>query len=59
VLPLASFGTMKFTNAHANGRAIGRLNPNEIITETSGGVIKAEPSTLGILENFLVTWHRS
>jgi hypothetical protein len=58
VLPLADFGTVKFTSALANGTALGTHSPNEIIM-ASGGTTKATPSALSVGENFSVTWDHS
>jgi len=57
VLPLADFGKVSFTSAKANGSLIGNLSPDKITMETSGGVVKAQPSALTSHENFSVTWH--
>jgi hypothetical protein len=61
VLPLANFGTVSFSNCTADGVAINRNpNPDEIVMETSGGVVKAQPSGLGSSgESFTVTWKHS
>ena len=59
VLPLADFGTVSFTSALANGKAIGSFNPDEITMVTSSGIIKAQPSGLSSGENFSDTWQHS
>ncbi len=59
ILPLANFGTMKFTNSLANGTAIGSHSPIKITMETSGGTVKAQPGALSSSKNFSVTWHHS
>ncbi len=61
VLPLANFGTMSFTNSTANGVSISsNPNPDELVMETSGGTVKAQPSALGSGGNsFSVTWHHA
>jgi hypothetical protein len=60
VLPLANFGTVSFTSCTANGAAIGG-NPNvdEIVMQTSGGVVKAQPSGLTNGSSFTVAWKHS
>ncbi len=61
VLPLANFGTVNFSSCTANGVAISS-NPNvdDIVMETSGGTVKAQPSGLGSGgESFSDTWHHS
>jgi hypothetical protein len=59
VLPLADFGTVKFTESQANGTAIASHSPIRITMESSAGTVKAQPSTLTSNENFAVTWHHS
>jgi hypothetical protein len=59
VLPLANFGTVKFTNARINGRVIARQNLTQIVMETSGGIVKAQPSPIDFGTKFTVTWHHS
>lgn len=61
VLPLANFGTVSFSSCTADGVAISsNPNPDEIVMETSGGVVKAQPSSLGSGgESFSVTWQHS
>ncbi len=58
VLPLANFGTVNFSNCTANGASISsNPNPDEIVMETSGGTVKAQPSGLGSGgSSFSVTW---
>ena len=56
---MADFGTVKFTDSHANGTAIGSHSPIKITMESSGGTVKAQPSGLSSSENFSVTWHHS
>jgi hypothetical protein len=58
VLPLANFGTMKFTNALVNGATIGSKSPIEIVM-VSATHLKAQPSALSNGKNFSVTWHHS
>ncbi len=59
VLPLANFGTVKFTNARANGTIIGVHSPIDIVMKTSTGTLKAQPSALTNGRTFTVTWHHS
>lgn len=59
VLPLANFGTVKFSSAMANGKAIGSFNPDEIVMVTQGGTVKAQPSALSGGTAFSVTWKHS
>ncbi len=61
VLPLANFGTMSFSNSTANGATIGSFGSSvwqEITMDTSGGVVKAQPTALnGSGNGFSDTWH--
>jgi hypothetical protein len=58
VLPLADFGTAKFTRSAVNGSAIGNFSPAQIIME-SGGTQKDSVSALSNGTNFSATWlHR-
>ncbi len=59
-LPMANFGTVRFTNCTANGVAIGS-NPNvDPITMLSKGVTKARPSGLSSGgTSFTVTWRHT
>jgi hypothetical protein len=61
VLPLANFGTVNFSSCTANSVSISS-NPNvdEIVMQTSGGVVKAQPSSLGSGgQSFSVAWNHS
>lgn len=60
VLPLANFTKVSFSSCAANGVAISS-NPNvdEIVMQTSGGVVKAQPSSLSGGNAFSVTWKHS
>ena len=58
VLPLTDFGTVSFTSAEANGRAIGSASP-DVITMASGGVVKAVPGALLGGSTFSVTWEHA
>ncbi|SEM15019.1 G1 family glutamic endopeptidase [Streptacidiphilus jiangxiensis] len=55
VLPLTNFGTVNFTNAAANGQALGNYGPDQI-NMVSGSTTKATTSSLSGGENFSVTW---
>jgi hypothetical protein len=54
-LPLADFGSVSFTNATANGKAIGSQNADPI-TQASGGVTKDAVSGLSGGNAFTCTW---
>ncbi|MYS18741.1 Peptidase A4 family protein [Streptomyces sp. DvalAA-14] len=58
VLPLAHFSTASFTNATANGQAIGNYGPDKI-NMASGSTTKATTSALSGGTNFSVTWNHS
>lgn len=58
VLPLSNFGTASFTNATANGQAIGNYSPDKI-NMVSGSTTKATTSSLSGGENFSVTYNHS
>ena len=59
VLPLADFGTVNFSGSTVNGQTIGSFNPQEIVMVTSGGTVKAQPSSLSGGTAFSVTWEHS
>jgi hypothetical protein len=59
VLPLANFGTMKFTNATVNGSAIGGHNPDKITMADTLGNKEDSVSALSSGTNFSVTWKAS
>jgi hypothetical protein len=59
VLPLSNFGTVGFTNATANGNAIGNGNPSPLTMVSQGGVTEATPSALTGGNAFTVTWNSS
>ena len=59
VLPLADFGTVKFSSTMVNGKSIGSFHPDEIVMATSGGTVKAQPSALSGGTAFSVTWKHS
>ncbi|MGW7825077.1 G1 family glutamic endopeptidase [Streptomyces puniciscabiei] len=58
VLPLSNFGTASFTDATANGQAIGNYSPDKI-DMVSGSTTKATTSSLSGGENFSVTYNHS
>jgi hypothetical protein len=57
ILPLADFGKINFTNAHANGQPIGNFTTTRIDMTTPTGIAKATPSALSSGAAFSVTWH--
>jgi peptidase A4-like protein len=59
VLPLADFGTVKFSNAAVNGAAIGNASPTKIIMVNSSGRAKDSVSALSGGTAFSVTWLHS
>ncbi len=59
VLPLANFGTVNFTNATANGQAIGNDNPAALTMVSGAGTTEATPSALTGGTSFSVTWDSS
>jgi peptidase A4-like protein len=56
VLPLTNFGTVGFSAATVNGKAIGSYNPDRITMVTPSGTVKASTSTLSSGTAFSVTW---
>jgi peptidase A4-like protein len=58
-LPLANFGTVHFSGASVNGRAISRSRPTKIIMVNNGGRAKVSVSGLSSGKNFKVTWRHS
>ncbi|MEU6284895.1 G1 family glutamic endopeptidase [Streptomyces sp. NPDC047028] len=58
VLPLSNFGTASFTNATANGQAIGNYAPDKV-NMVSGSTTKATTSSLSGGENFSVAFNHS
>ncbi|WNI14430.1 G1 family glutamic endopeptidase [Actinacidiphila sp. ITFR-21] len=58
VLPLAHFSTASFSNATANGQAIGNYGPDKI-NMASGSTTKATTSALSGGTAFSVTWNHS
>ena len=59
VLPLADFGTARFSGARADGAAVGRLSPVRIIMVNEAGQAKDKVSPLRRGRNFTATWLRS
>lgn len=59
VLPLADFGTVSFTSALANGKAISGYHPDEITMVTKSGTTRAQPTSLSGGGNFSDTWQHS
>jgi Peptidase A4 family len=59
VLPLANFGTVSFSNATANGSAIGNFGPVKINMADNSGHLKDTVSSLSGGENFSATWVRA
>jgi hypothetical protein len=57
VLPLASFGTVNFTSASANGQTLDTFGPDPI-TMQSGSTVKAQPSKISN-GSFSVAWKHS
>ena len=58
VLPLADFGSVGFTNATANGTALGSLSGLDRINMVSGSTTKASTSNISG-GSFSVTWQHS
>jgi Peptidase A4 family len=59
VLPLAHFSPVTFTNADANGAAIGNDSPTGIVMVDSAGRDKDTISSLSGGNTFTATWQRS
>jgi hypothetical protein len=60
VLPLANFGTVHFINSMVNGQPIGNFSPEEIVmVVSSGGTVKAQPTSLANGMAFNVIWKHS
>jgi hypothetical protein len=60
VLPLADFGTVRFTAARVNGRVLRKLRPTKIVMIDGGGLAKDSTSALGAAGGaFHNTWIRS
>ncbi len=64
VLPLSNFGTVQFTNCSTTVNGItgainnGHWKHDPLTMETSGGIVKAQPSALSAGgTSFSVTWH--
>lgn len=62
IAPLTNFGTVTFTGASANGRAIdygGWSNDPMTMVTNNGRTVKAQPSSLTNGRSFTVTWSHS
>jgi hypothetical protein len=59
VLPLANFGTVRFTGSRADGSVLGRFSPTRIIMVNDSGVAKDSVSPLIRGQDFSATWVRS
>jgi hypothetical protein len=59
ILPLAHFSPVTFTNASANGSAIGTFSPAQITMVNNSGQAKDSVSSLTGNNRFTVTWLRS
>ena len=59
ILPLADFGTVNFSNAKANGSAIGNSSPVQINMVDGSGRLKDQTSALSGGASFSDTWLRA
>jgi hypothetical protein len=59
ILPLANFGTVNFSNAKANGSAIGNSSPVQIDMIDNSGRLKDQTSSLSGGGSFSDTWLRA
>lgn len=60
VLPLADFGTVRFTAARVNGKVLRKVRPIKIVMIDGGGLAKDSTSALGAAGRaFHNTWIRS
>jgi Peptidase A4 family len=59
ILPLAHFSPVTFTNATANGSAIGSFSPTQIIMVNNSGQAKDSISSLSGGNSFTATWLRA
>lgn len=59
VLPLADFGTVKFSNSMVNGSKLGSTSPTKIIMVNGSGRAKDSVSALSNGTNFSVKWLHS
>jgi hypothetical protein len=59
VLPLADFGTVKFSNSTANGSPIGNVGPVRINMVDGSGLLKDQTSSLAGGGSFSDTWLRA
>jgi hypothetical protein len=59
VLPLANFGTVRYSASAANGTSLGSQSPTEIVMINSSGTDKDSTSTIASSGAFSNTWLRS
>ena len=59
VLPLADFGTVRFTGAKVNGTALKKLHPIKIIMIDTDRLAKDSTSAFGAAGAFRNIWIRS
>ena len=59
VLPLANFGTVKFSSSTANGTSIGTQSPTQIVMIDNFGAQKDSTSSISAAGAFSNTWLRS
>lgn len=59
VLPLANFGTVRFTGARANGARLGGFAPTQMIMVNDAQQFKDTVSALTLGGDFSVTWRQS
>ena len=59
ILPLAGFGTVNFSNAKANGSAIGNFGPAKIVIVDGSGRQKDSVSSLSGGGSFTARWIRA
>jgi Peptidase A4 family len=56
ILPLADFGTAKFSKAMVDGETLGAASPEQVAMADSNGTVKAIPSAITGGKKFTVTW---
>jgi hypothetical protein len=56
VLPLADFGTMKFSKAMVDGAILGNASPEQVTMADTNGTVKAVASAITKGKKFTVTW---
>jgi hypothetical protein len=59
VLPLANFGTVRYSSSSANGASLGGQSPTEIIMINNSGADKDSTSSISSAGAFSNTWLRS